>query len=353
MEAVEASQSIALAEAALDTIRLLRQPAVPRNYEIWYVYRSGQNPSLSRIVDELVAKNGTLDGKDCERVYQLCLAPSGSNADAEQIGIDVGLHLADILNHISTAAISLSEYDQGLSKAVSSLTEARDVRSIKMIVASLMAATREAKESNQDLKQRLQLTRSELNDLQRRIGAIQEESIKDSLTGLRNRRQFDRDLDDAVQTALAGKQPFSILMLDIDRFKSFNDSHGHLTGDHVLRLVAASLTENTRGRDLVARYGGEEFAILLPNTPLEQASIVAQNVRRAVMAKELRRKSSGERLGRITVSIGVAECSRSDDKTSLIERADTCLYCAKRAGRNRVVCQGDAEYLAGCEKHVA
>jgi diguanylate cyclase len=135
-----------------------------------------------------------------------------------------------------------------------------------------------------------------------------------------------------------------MLMFDIDHFKSFNDSYGHLTGDQVLRLVGMSLKQTIKGQDITARYGGEEFAVVLPNTALRQALTVADHIRRAVMAKELKKKSTGEILGRVTISVGVS---------TLIERADACLYAAKRNGRNRVVCEADPEYVAETRSQVA
>ena len=142
-------------------------------------------------------------------------------------------------------------------------------------------------------------------------------------------------------------------MFDIDYFKSFNDNYGHLTGDQVLRLVAMSLKQNIKGQDITARYGGEEFAVVLPNTVLRQALTVADHIRRAVMSKELKKKSTGEILGRVTISAGVSMLSASDDADTLIERADACLYAAKRSGRNRVVCEADPEYSAEMQIQVA
>jgi diguanylate cyclase len=142
-------------------------------------------------------------------------------------------------------------------------------------------------------------------------------------------------------------------MFDIDHFKSFNDSYGHLTGDQVLRLVGMSLKQTIKGQDITARYGGEEFAVVLPNTALRQALTVADHIRRAVMAKELKKKSTGEILGRVTISVGVSMLKPDDDTDSLIERADACLYAAKRNGRNRVICETDPEYIAETRSQVA
>ena len=148
-------------------------------------------------------------------------------------------------------------------------------------------------------------------------------------------------------------EPLSMMLFDIDYFKSFNDNYGHLTGDQVLRLVAMTLKQNIKGQDITARYGGEEFAVVLPNTALRQALTVADNIRRAVMSKELKKKSTGEILGRVTISAGVAVLSPRDDADSLIERADACLYAAKRNGRNRVICEADPEYQPEADIQVA
>jgi diguanylate cyclase len=147
----------------------------------------------------------------------------------------------------------------------------------------------------------------------------------------------------AMAEAMTDNESLSLLMTDIDHFKAFNDTYGHLTGDQVLRLVAQSVKQNVKGQDIAARYGGEEFAVILPNTVLRSAVTVADHIRRAVMSKELMKRSTGEHLGRITISIGVASLRPGDNMQSLIGRADTCLYAAKRAGRNRVICETDPE----------
>ena len=169
------------------------------------------------------------------------------------------------------------------------------------------------------------------------------ESLTDPLTTLANRKFFDAALAKGIAEAKEKNEPLSLLMVDIDHFKSFNDQYGHLTGDQVLRLVAISVKQNVKGRDTAARYGGEEFVIALPNTALQSAITVADHIRRAVMTKELIRRSSGERLGRVTISIGAAVLHPADTPQLLIDRADKCLYAAKRHGRNRVICEADPE----------
>jgi diguanylate cyclase len=154
----------------------------------------------------------------------------------------------------------------------------------------------------------------------------------------------------AVAETSAQNESLSLLMTDIDHFKKFNDTYGHLTGDMVLRLVAQAMKRNVKGQDIAARYGGEEFAVILPNTPLRQALTVADHIRRGVAAKELIKRSTGENLGRVTISVGVAVLHNGETIQGLIERADACLYAAKRNGRNRVACETDPEVTPIAEK---
>ena len=117
--------------------------------------------------------------------------------------------------------------------------------------------------------------------------------------------------------------------------------------------MGQSLKLTINGRDTMARYGGEEFAVVLPDTDLPKGLAVAERIRHAVMARELKKKSTGEILGRLTVSVGVSMLQPGDDTDMLIERADACLYAAKRNGRNRVICEVDPEYSAETQSQVA
>lgn len=128
----------------------------------------------------------------------------------------------------------------------------------------------------------------------------------------------------------------STRLIELLKVKQFNNAHGHQIGDDVLRLMARTLKDSVKGQDLAARYGGEEFAVLLPSTDLGRAKTVAENIREAVAAKALLKRSTGQTLGKITVSIGAAEYQAGDDLDTLIGRSDRALYSAKNTGRNIV-----------------
>jgi diguanylate cyclase len=349
----EHERTMAFAELALGQIRSLRQTAVPRNYEIWYIYATGYNSALNKIINETLARNGKLTEADLEQIYDTYLSHIKTTERIDKVGARVIGEIDDVMKLVTEALGVSAGYDASLSSATKQLSAAQTRAQVKTIVASLLKSTREMRDTNKVLEERLTLSKSEISNLQHSLEAIRAESLTDPLTGLGNRKYFDRSIEMAVQNALANGEPLSLLMFDIDHFKSFNDSYGHLTGDQVLRLVGMSLKQTIKGQDITARYGGEEFAVVLPNTALRQALTVADHIRRAVMSKELKKKSTGEILGRVTISVGVSMLKPGDDTDSLIERADACLYAAKRNGRNRVICEADPEYVAESRNQVA
>jgi diguanylate cyclase len=175
----------------------------------------------------------------------------------------------------------------------------------------------------------------EVEALRRELNQVKKESMTDALTGVANRKAFNSSLETLSQDVRAEGLSMCVLLVDIDHFKRFNDTYGHLVGDRVLRFVATTIQRCVKGKDAVARFGGEEFAVILPETELAGAEVVAEQIRMAVSDGELRDKHSGARYGRITVSIGVGQCRRNELATELLERVDRALYRAKDKGRNR------------------
>ena len=159
-------------------------------------------------------------------------------------------------------------------------------------------------------------------------------SSEDPLTGLHNRRYFERAAAVELDRARRHKRPLSAVMMDIDHFKAVNDTHGHAGGDDVLVAVAAACLSGIRAHDLHARYGGEEFCFLLPDTDLTQAAALAERLRASVSGLSL---SAGGRSLHVTASFGVAETGDDESVAALLGRADDALYEAKRRGRDRVV----------------
>ncbi len=343
----EHERTVAFAEIALEQIRALRQPALPRNFEIWYQYATGCNPGLNQTINEALAQKGTLSDADIDQIYSTYLSPSRVSDRIDNVGSRVADEIKQVLDMIDAAAGSATSYSESLADASEKLQGANDDDTLRVVVGHLLAGAREMEANNKKLEARLSVSRQEIEQLQQNLETVRTESLTDPLTTLANRKFFDQEFSKAIAEAKQSNEPLSLLMTDIDHFKSFNDKFGHLTGDQVLRLVAISVKQNVKGQDIAARYGGEEFVIVLPKTALRSATTVADQIRRAVMTKEFMKRSSGQRLGRVTISIGVALLRPADTPQSLIERADSCLYAAKRNGRNRVICETDPEADGG------
>jgi diguanylate cyclase (GGDEF)-like protein/PAS domain S-box-containing protein len=178
-------------------------------------------------------------------------------------------------------------------------------------------------------------TLRDLTDEKAAQNALEQLATRDGLTGLANRRCFDDTLRAEWARAMRHRQPLSLLMVDVDNFKAFNDTNGHLGGDECLKRIATAVASEMRANDLVARYGGEEFAVILPNQALKGAAIVAERIRCRVEQLQVPHGSGSTH---VTVSIGAATAiAASDaDPCQLVATADAALYRAKHMGRNRI-----------------
>jgi diguanylate cyclase len=349
----EHERTMAFADIALDQIRALRQPASPRHFEIWYTYATGYNPSLNQMINETLARSGTLGESDIDQIYETYISANRFTDRIDRVGTQVMGEIEQVMAMIGAAAGTASNYSENLASVTQKLGIAADDASVRAIVESLVHATKEMEQNNAALEARLSASKQEINQLQENLEAVRTESLTDPLTTLANRKSFDDALSKAIVDARDRNGHLTLMMTDVDHFKRFNDTYGHLTGDQVLRLVAMAVKQNVKGQDIAARYGGEEFAVVLPNTVLRSGITVGDQIRRAVMAKELMKRSTGEHLGRVTISVGVAALHPGDSPQTLIERADTCLYAAKRAGRNRVISEADPELATPAADKVA
>jgi diguanylate cyclase (GGDEF)-like protein len=187
-------------------------------------------------------------------------------------------------------------------------------------------------EANQKLQAELAATKAELHDHARRIDVYLAESRTDALTGVANRRALDEELTRRYAAWQRQGTPLAFFIIDVDRFKTFNDTHGHQAGDEALQTIGRVLKASARDMDFVARYGGEEFAFVLAGTQIEDAKAAAERVRKAIA--DARVPWGGESF-QVTVSVGLAEMQSGGTVESLLKHADTALYMAKSNGRNR------------------
>ena len=204
------------------------------------------------------------------------------------------------------------------------------------IVLALIRDNQDMSGKIETLSENLTSSRTQIMRLQGDLTKAEQVGFRDKVTEIGNRHFFETTLDSELAEARAAGGRLCLIMVDIDRFKRINDAFGHVVGDTLLKLVAELLTRNLKGMDKVARYGGEEFGILLPNTRIADAAVVANNVRKELERKRWVVGRNGQELGAVTASFGVAQFDADESRDEFVARADSALYRAKHLGRNRV-----------------
>ncbi len=337
-------RSFLIGQRAIELMKAYGSSAHPKSYEVWYTYVSGHKPLMNDAIKRMTSERGTISDQEIETLYDAHLSAERFSDQAEQASENVLGEIDDIMEMMDFALGSTAKYGASLEALSHDLSGNIDHARLREIVGSLVHETRDTVETNRTLDARLKETRGEIATLRETLEAVRVESLTDSLTGIANRKHFEDMLMKAASRAEAHRAPLALLVIDIDHFKRFNDTYGHLTGDQVLRLVAMTMRENVKSKATLARFGGEEFGIILPEATLDGAMRTAEQIRLSVMSRELVKRSTGESLGKVTISTGVAAFRPGDTAVSLLERADHCMYTAKRTGRNRVTT--DAECVA-------
>jgi diguanylate cyclase len=324
--------------------RLMAQhgvPPTPDNFSVWFYYVMGGSLSLKKTIDILLANKRKFDSATNRDLYVTYVNPHSSTSGdfPEQLR---GL-IASAQEYLTTAISDNRTQMQNLGEVNSECQGAVDPRPIiERLVKELSHATTRSTALEANFLQ----TTKDLDEIKDSLKQAEQHSNTDALTGLANRRSLEAFLRNAQITAMEAGTPLSILMIDVDHFKKFNDGYGHQVGDQVIRLVAKVLHENVRECDLAARYGGEELMAILPGAPLDACAEAAERIRRRIAEARLTRRTTGEEISSVTVSIGVAQFRMGETADGLIERCDKALYQAKRLGRNRTVKESGEEEIA-------
>jgi diguanylate cyclase len=329
-------QARRLADAALAAMARRQIAPCPNHYVIWYSDCSGCYPELSKRL-RLIENQG--DPFTEARLAELHDRYFGTGRQVrllDQTCQRIENTMTNLLAMVGGMTREAGVYGNRLEILSNELDEAKPAPDLRALVSEIVAATRDMLTHARRIEAEMAGSSEQIEGLRAELARAQHEANTDSLTGIANRKYFDYELGMAAEQARTSGEPLSLLLADIDNFKLFNDSHGHQIGDQVLRLVAQVLTQSIKGRDLAARYGGEEFVVILPQTELEGARQLAEQVRKTVANNRIRLKSNHQQLGAITLSVGCAQFDPREALSDLIWRADEALYQAKRQGRNQV-----------------
>jgi len=317
-------------------------PITPRNYTVYYNYVSGGNSELSKAVDTIIEKGLTIDDEKIKNLYfQFCTEKDETGL--RNLRNDLQQILTTILGEITGFTGQTEKFESLVSNSVTKLSDDASVLQIKNVVNEIIVETKKIGGFGNKIQHKLKETTDELEAIKKDFEKAKNEALVDFLTGVPNRKAFDKKLAVCMDEAISNNEDLCLLVIDIDYFKRFNDKFGHIIGDEVLKIVARNVKEIVRGRDFFARFGGEEFVVILPQTPLSGAKTVAENIKDFFNRTKLKVVSTSKDLGKVTVSIGAAIYRYGEPIEAFIDRSDQALYFAKSAGRNRVATESDMD----------
>lgn len=318
-----------LARQALDHMSKHKVPASPDNFAIWFQYAARSDSNLSKTIDVLIGNRKPFTEQTNRDLVRLFILGDQQAAMSEKVR-----ELVHGARNLLAGAIDDQSAQISKLEHVATQASQHDPKSLLAVLLDelLNANTRAAK-----LEASFSKTCQELDQVKETLARADQSAKTDALTGLANRRGLDERLKASQMRAMESGKPLTILLLDIDHFKRFNDKYGHQVGDQVLRLVASVFKEHLREEDFPARYGGEEMFAILEDTSLGVGKTTAERIRCKIAERKMHKRSTGEDLGLITASIGLAEFRAGETLGEMVERADRALYQAKRTGRNRTV----------------
>jgi diguanylate cyclase len=309
----------------------------PLNYTLWYSYYSEMFPNLNKELDDVVERYGTCPTKIGESLFVQHISQLDDNNEKhldnfQQAITHLVSNLSDSLDH---TAKQTGDYSAALKDNISTLESQNVDASILPVLNELNANATAIYDANQQFQGELSSAQNEINQLKKDLEKSRRDANTDPLTGLCNRRvleaiyhQFMEDHDH--------KDELSLIIMDIDKFKVFNDTHGHLVGDQVLKFVGDLLKKECPTTIVPVRFGGEEFAMLCPNFKIDEAEVVAENIRVKLSNINFNHKKTGQKIPPVTASFGLAAKNNCELLSEIIERADKALYMAKDQGRNQV-----------------
>ncbi len=325
-----------IAEKAMRVMAEQHVLPTPQNFHVWFKYALGTSADLTRTINILIGNRRKFDAATNEELFRTYVGPQVVSSETVLNNASQQLHdvLISAKQFLARAVADNQEQIRAINDVADRTGNGDDP---KLLIESLIEELTKATVRATELETSFGEKSRELDAIRDSLNKSEQRAKTDMLTGLPNRHALDEFFRAAQIEAMEKGTPLGTLLIDIDHFKKFNDDFGHGVGDQVLRLVATALRERVREIDLPARYGGEEMIVVLPGANLSTSAAVAERIRQSISERQIIRRSTGEVLRGITVSIGVGQFQFGEGISELIDRCDRALYLAKKNGRNRIV----------------
>ncbi len=324
--------------ASGEILRLLIQkmaahPAAftPFTYSVWYEFVTGINPGLGKALSTLLESGSPLDDKTIDKLYNKFIADTNVQEQQETLKNLLG----KIAGFTAETDKQAHEFGDSLQVYGDTLKQKLDAEKLDALISNMAGDTDRMRGSMQNLQTELEASKAQVDKLHKELQSARGEALIDPLTGIMNRRGFEAAAKQTFDDPSALAKGVCLLMVDIDHFKKINDTYGHLFGDKIIRVIAETLKSKVRGQDSVARLGGEEFAVLLTETDVPGARVVAEHVRQSIERGKVRRLDTQDQISGITISVGVSSYAKGKNIVAMLDEADKALYMSKEQGRNR------------------
>ena len=320
------------ASTVMELLRRNAVPPVPRFYQLFYDYLSGVRPLTSARLDAILRGSRETG----EPVHALLYDEFVRPYEAEDL-VDRTAERLEVLSDLIGATGTANRSHSQSLEAIGTDLAGGDLRTgpLRDLIVRLEAANQTWLLENRVLVAKLEAARDEAEATRSELVQLQRESLIDPVTALANRDGLERALSVAFVDAETEDRRFAVAMIDVDHFKSLNDNFGHQAGDNILRLVGRALLVTLPTDGVVGRFGGDEFVAILRDVDNSSAEIMAERLRQSVADIDLSKCVGRDIIGGLTASIGLTPFRKGDTVSSLFDRADRCLYEAKRLGRNR------------------
>lgn len=330
-----------LAPQVLGGLRSADMLPTPHNYALWFTYLSGSVPTLTRQMRLIEESSDGFSEEVCADLYERFVVAADSRSATGDISSKMQDVLANVDRSLRTMSDETADYGQALEGASKLLDSRPSTEQLVELVGQLQQRNVEMYKQASSMRADLDRSESEILSLRERLVETRGMALTDELTGLGNRKLLNDCLAREITLAQEKQRTLSMLVIDIDHFKKFNDTHGHRVGDIVLRLIAERLKRLKPEDATLARFGGEEFVMLLPGVSEESVLSLSNKICRDIKRNRVVIKSVKKDLGAITVSVGGTMFQQTDTAEAFFDRADAALYQAKESGRDRAVVSSD------------
>lgn len=303
----------------------------PCNFALWYVYVANRDLELKNSVNRILEDKKEFSQEVSRDLFRKHIIENEVHLQ-EKLQESLKTILYELVDNVEKTQNGIDDYQRSLDEGLENISDDLSNTSLSDTIKLLIKTTQAIKSNTNNFQNQLAEAGNEIQELRQRLSQEEKNSYIDPLTQIGNRRAFDKRIIELFQKE---DSKLTLIFVDLDHFKKLNDNYGHQIGDKVLQSIGKILQEICSDNALTARYGGEEFIILLEDS-LETARNIVESIQASLSQLVLKKRNSGEVIGNITASFGVAQKIRGEFPEDLIERADKALYTAKISGRNQI-----------------